>query len=332
VSELSPGRIDASIDDTPDVKLPLASQRIAVILRPADLFAISVPTLFGLLVVTNGSRHPEWRLVAAELFGVAIGGFLCRMLASNSKHPLAQLFGNFYCILTIWVSYSRLNPIIDQNSPVTWDRELQAADMFLFGVQPSVWLERIHAPLLTEIAFICYFAFFIWQLSLGILLYLRKNGDFDDYFLTVIAFYMLSYCGYVMIPAIGPRFDIAHEYTVPLQGLWLADSIKALFTDIPMVRDCFPSGHTGLTLLVLIRAWQKKARLFFWIMLPCATLLIFATVYCRFHYVTDLLCAIPFIAGVLCVDKALRHLLPEGLMIAVPSGAWWRSLAVRRTA
>jgi membrane-associated phospholipid phosphatase len=293
-------------------------QNGGVNLRPADLFAIGVPFLFGTIVLVNAGRIANWLPVAAACLGVAVGGFLCRVWASRSSDPIAQLFGNFYCILNIWVAYSRLNFLIDLLSPITYDRELQAMDDLLFGVQPSVWLEQFHHPFLTEILFISYTAYFGWQLSLGVLLYLRGNRDFEDYFLSVVLYYMLSYVFYALIPAVGPRFDIAQSYHVQLEGVWIGTAIRDSFYDIPMVRDCFPSGHTGLTLLVLVRAITKKAYTFFWLMLPFAALLIFSTVYCRFHYVTDLLCAIPFLIGVLCVDRGVRLLLPEGLTLRLP--------------
>ncbi|MBI2379118.1 MAG: phosphatase PAP2 family protein [Deltaproteobacteria bacterium] len=285
-------------------------------LRPADLFAIVVPLGLGIASLLGSRRIPEGLSVGLLLVAVSAFGFLARVIATQVRHPAARVLGDFYCIATIWFAYSRLNPVIDLVSPVTYDRELQAIDEFLFGVQPSVYLSRFHMPMLTELAYYAYVLFFFWQLSLGILLYRRPDKkDFEDYYLTVIAFYMLSYIGYVMIPAIGPRFDVAHQYPIELTGVFRGTQIRDSFYNIPMVRDCFPSGHTGLTLLVLTRALTKRAFGFFLVMLPCAMLLIFSTVYCRFHYVADLLCALPFITGILCVDEASRRLLPNGLSI-----------------
>ena len=299
---------------------PRADARpFGVILRPADIMAISVPFLFGLTLAVYGGTVRDGYTAAAAMMGAAAAGLLCRLWASNSRYAVAHAFGNFYCIATVGIAYSHLNPLIDIISPVTYDRELQALDEHIFGVQGSVWLEQFSVPWLTEVLYICYALFFFWQLALGVLLHMRNNGDFDDYFLTVITFYMISYCGYVLIPAIGPRFDLAHLYTTELHGIWLGDSIRMRFIDIPMTRDCFPSGHTGLTLLVMIRAFDKKAYRFLAVMFPFGVLLIFSTVYCRFHYVTDLLCALPFITGVLCVDAALRRLFPEGLFVRLPT-------------
>jgi membrane-associated phospholipid phosphatase len=53
-------------------------------------------------------------------------------------------------------------------------------------------------------------------------------------------------------------------------------------------------------------------------MLPFAALLIFSTMYCRFHYATDVLCALPFVAGVLFLERFLREVLPRGLSLPLP--------------
>jgi membrane-associated phospholipid phosphatase len=292
------------------------------VLRISDLFAISVPMLFGLVLLSNADRVIDGYAEAAALIGAAIFSFACRAWATRSKHLLAQITGNFYVMVPLWVLYSRLNPLIDLLSPVPYDRDLQALDHFLFGMQPSVWMERFHHPWLTELLFWCYTAFFFWQLALGVVLFARKEKSaFNDYILTVLVFYILSDVMYVLVPAIGPRFALADQYSVPLQGVWYAETLRHTFAVNPMLRDCFPSGHTGLTLLVMFHALHKRAHLFFAVMLPFGLLLIVSTVYCRFHYVIDLVCAIPFTTGIYMLQTYLRRALPEGLAIPVPRRA-----------
>jgi membrane-associated phospholipid phosphatase len=55
-----------------------------------------------------------------------------------------------------------------------------------------------------------------------------------------------------------------------------------------VTRDCFPSGHTELTMLVLYCAWRFERRAF-WIMVPPACVLVISTVYLRYHYVIDVI-------------------------------------------
>jgi membrane-associated phospholipid phosphatase len=290
-------------------------ERTGIVLRAADLIAISVPLLFASALISSPDRTAEvWRSVGALLFAAGLGLF-GRWCASRSKHWAAQAAGSYYIIANVYLAYAHVNPLIDRLSPVPYDRDLQAIDQWIFGIQPSVWLERIYHPWLTELLFICYSLFFFWQVALGTLLFLKNRKALDDYVLLVVSFYLLSYVMYLMVPAIGPRFDLIARYPRPLEGLFFAQHIEASFIDIPMVRDCFPSGHTGLTILTLYQAWRSKVRTFFWIMLPFGLLLIFSTVYCRFHYVVDLLCAIPFLTGILLLRHGLRQALPDGLLI-----------------
>src|SRR5881398_3249891 len=72
------------------------------------------------------------------------------------------------------------------------------------------------------------------------------------------------------------------------------------------MRDCFPSGHTATTLLVLTFAY-RHARRFFWAILPVGVLLIAATVICRFHYGIDLLAAVPLCVFAVAVAHALGY-------------------------
>lgn len=296
-------------------------ERGAIHLRLADLFAIGGPLGFGLATLLRAGGQPDHLKSALLLFLLAAGGLALRWWATWSDSTLAQLCGGYYVMLNITGTYSNLNPLINAVSPVTFDRELQWLDQALLGAQASVWLERFHHPLLTEISLLAYTSYFAWQLSLAVIAYLRNNGDFDDICLTVTGFYMMSYVGYTLIPAIGPRFDISHAFSVPLHGVFVGDAIRDSFNDIPMVRDCFPSGHTGLTILVFVRAIQKRATTFAWIMGPWAALLIFSTVYCRFHYLTDLLCALPWIFGVLALEEALRNAFPQGVTLRLPAPA-----------
>lgn len=274
-------------------------------LRTADLLAIVAPSCMALFYSANADRIPDAGMGALALCGIALFAFGARAWAEASKHWFPRFAGDFYVFLTIGGMYRALNPIIDLVSPQLLDAQLIAVDQRLFGVQASVALERIATPWLTEVLFIAYALFFVWQFSLAGILHLRKNRDFERFMQVLLIFYLLTDTSYTLVPAIGPRFALEHLYQVPLDGVLIGSYIRDAFKDIPMKRDCFPSGHTGVTLLVLITAWRLQARRFFFIMLPFAVLLIFSTVYCRFHYLIDLVCALPMLGAVLLIDSRI---------------------------
>jgi membrane-associated phospholipid phosphatase len=138
---------------------------------------------------------------------------------------------------------------------------------------------------------------------LGIELYRRYTiEEFDlGAFLVVYGFY-LSYLGYFLLPAVGPRFTLHNFYTLDqeLPGLFFTTPMRnfinageSISSALPNViqfvqRDVFPSGHTQLTLIVVYLGhyYHLKTR---WIMTVLAGLLIIGTVYLHYHYVVDLI-------------------------------------------
>jgi membrane-associated phospholipid phosphatase len=104
----------------------------------------------------------------------------------------------------------------------------------------------------------------------------------------------VSYAGYFLLPALGPRFAQAHEYTVSIVQSPISRTISDTINRLEKTKfDVFPSGHTLISVAVLLVSW-KRARRAFWFFLPIATGLIISTVYCRYHYVADVL------AGITC--------------------------------
>jgi membrane-associated phospholipid phosphatase len=69
-------------------------------------------------------------------------------------------------------------------------------------------------------------------------------------------------------------------------------------------RDCFPSGHTMVVLAVLIEAARRSRKTFLWF-LPFAVGLLMATVYCRYHYVADVLAGLALVFVAVPLGNAL---------------------------
>jgi membrane-associated phospholipid phosphatase len=183
---------------------------------------------------------------------------------------------------------SYLIPRIHQRD---FDVELAAIDYKLFGVHPTVWLERFTWPALTELLQWSYPTYYFLPIVLGAVLW--KKGWYDRFYfwVFVIAFaFYLSYLGYFLVPAIGPRFlsEIVNAQTMPLTGVWMFDEIReALNRAEGITRDCFPSGHTAMSLVVLHFAYRFHRRTF-WYLLPIGVAIIVSTVYLRYHYVIDI--------------------------------------------
>src|SRR3970040_1614252 len=84
----------------------------------------------------------------------------------------------------------------------------------MFGVDPTVWISQFGHPLLTHIAQIAYFSYYILLLVLGLEIYRRLPiGDFRHAAFMIVYGFYLSYLGYFLMPGVGPRFTL-HDFAL----------------------------------------------------------------------------------------------------------------------
>jgi membrane-associated phospholipid phosphatase len=261
--------------------------------RPRLLEGVNLATLAVLSALTIALRHrlPDaggllWRygLLAAGVVAVA----LCVPRARHWPTP-ARIILDFYPTAFIPLLYETLGPLITAARGQARDDLLIAADRALFGVDVTVWLEGFVRPALNDFFFLSYTTYYFLALALGILLYLRDLTALRRYIFTLTFCYLVSYAGYFALPALGPRYALADKQTVSLETTPIARTIAETLNSLEHTKfDVFPSGHTMIAVTVLLVAW-RRAKNAFWYFLPVALLLIVSTVYCRYHYVVDVL-------------------------------------------
>ncbi|HXI94357.1 MAG TPA: phosphatase PAP2 family protein [Blastocatellia bacterium] len=278
-------------------------------INPADKVAIAYLVIITLLILVFSYRIPWWReLCAGHVTLVALIVLLARVLpfspsprlpfspsrplpvSPSPRRHVALTLRGWYPVLLIPITYKELSYLIPLIHPHDFDATLAAIDQRLFGVHPTVWLERLTWPPLSEVLQLTYSSYYFLPLVLGVVLW--RKGWFEKFdfwvFIVVLGFYV-SYLGYIAVPAVGPRFlpSILEAQTIPLTGVWLFQPVREMLDRAEgITRDCFPSGHTELTLLVLYYA-RKFHRPVFWWLLPLGTGVIVSTVYLRYHYVVD---------------------------------------------
>jgi membrane-associated phospholipid phosphatase len=280
----------------------------ARLLKPADKVIIAYLVLIALPISIFSYRIDRWVLLLAG-HAMAIAVVLLIAAWERARRPIASPFGALASFLRGWypvaltpLMFKELSYVIPLIHPRDFDTALAAIDHRLLAVHPTVWLEQFTSPPLTDVLQLAYSTYYFLPLILGAVLW--RKGCFEEFhslvFVVMLGFFV-SYLGYIAVPAIGPRFlpEIVEAQTKPLTGVWLFQPIRAMLDSAEgNTRDCFPSGHTELTLLVLYyaRAFHRKT---FWWLLPFGTGIVVSTVYLRYHYVIDVaagaLCAITII-------------------------------------
>jgi membrane-associated phospholipid phosphatase len=257
-------------------------------LRAADILNLFFLSLLILITVLFYRKITGPYLLLSLYAGLI---FIQIMLIKNrDRRPLRPVYDLIFPTVSIIAIFDSLEKIVHSINPRDIDPLLIKLDYLLFSGYPTVMLEGFMNPLLTDILQISYSSYYFFPVALGIAL--KISGDrnaFDrSLFLIMLCFY-LSYVGYMLMPALGPRFTINHLQTVELQGMFAAGPLQELLNRLEGIkRDAFPSGHTAVTLTVIYLAWRFEKRLLA-IFIPLASLLIFSTVYCRYHYVVDVI-------------------------------------------
>jgi membrane-associated phospholipid phosphatase len=176
----------------------------------------------------------------------------------------------------------------------TFDDVLIRIDYALFGVHPTVWLERVINPLFTALLQFAYISYYFIPVSLGVVLIAKgKHDEFEEALFGIVLCFYLSYIGYLLVPAVGPRFTLEHLQTTDLQAGPFIQKIQSTLNGFEHNKtDAFPSGHTAIALTTLYYAWKKKEKALGAVLVPVALGLIISTVYLRYHYVIDVLAGI----------------------------------------
>lgn len=301
----------------------LEELRLREVLTALDWYTLGIMGIYSALALVFYPRVPKATmiLITNALFAVAIVAI--SLLAHLFPHRTIRLLKLFYVILMVYPMYQQSQLLVPALHPRDYDWLLIELDRMLFGVDPTRWLAQFAHPLLTEYLQLCYFLFYLLPIAVAVGFYLRRQAATMLRFGRVIVFgFYVSYLAYFALPAIGPRFTL-HDFKrldQELPGLVLTPHLRALinqgggiepgepFPERVVNRDCFPSGHTMMTLLTIILAWRYRSTLRVPITVIGSSLIV-ATVYLRYHYVVDLIAGALCALGVLWVEPRLHQWL-----------------------
>jgi membrane-associated phospholipid phosphatase len=258
--------------------------------RLSPFHGLTLFFLIGLILLTLLFRGkvPLWySLVFRYLLCIGLL-FVVQLPPDQKKSGKFRKFVNTSSpIFFIVLIYESLGDLIHHLHPDI-DPALMRIELYLFGVQPTIWMQRWIVPWLTDLLSFAYLSYYFLPVTLVTVLSLKKRpGLYPTLFVLTLGYYV-SFIGYILFPAVGPRYAMTSLYTVPLEGSfitdWVRDGLNAIQHNI---RDCMPSGHTQIALTVLYLAYRYERKVFY-IFLPFVCGFVLSTIYLRYHYVIDL--------------------------------------------
>ncbi len=275
-------------------------------------FALLFASFSNLYMFMN--NLPEAQNIVANISRILASTFFTflfyRSILVHAENRGFQIFRDFAPFIFILIIFFNIQDAIFFINPQDIHHTLIHLDEKLLGLQPTVWAEKFYHPQLTDWFSFAYLNYYIMTPILLGLLYLNQRYEsFRIVMLTMMISYFIGFISYIIFPASSPYLVIPELYKVDIwKDTSLFSWLTATIVDLSphRVRDAFPSMHNAIVLLTMIMAWRYH-RIFFWIQLPMALSLPFATVYLRYHYVVDIIGALPVIAVALYITPWLEQ-------------------------
>jgi membrane-associated phospholipid phosphatase len=259
--------------------------------------------------------HPV-ELIGVQVLMAATILVLCRVEAGVTERAgwpggtFAAKFWHFwrhwYPHLFFLFCFEELGKLVHLISPRWQDAKLIAADYWLTGVHPAVWLEQFATPMRNDFMQFAYLTYFTYLLAVGGVLYYRQ--DWRGYW-SVMTYsatgYAIGYVIAILFPIESPWFSMSAAWHGPLHGGPVTAIINFIEHYGRVRGAAFPSEHVAGSVAALWGAWRQR-RWLFWVMAPLVSCMCVSTVWGRYHYMVDVF------AGM--VTGTLGYIIGERLM------------------
>jgi membrane-associated phospholipid phosphatase len=275
-------------------------------LRPMDLVVLAYLMLLGILVVPFHHDVRNWAAVPFEhavLCGAVLG-----LIRWNDRRPgpVLDFVRTFYPMLWIAFAWTEMNNLVTMIFPYWANHFVVRADLLIFGVHPTVWVERLFRPWLTECMnfFYTIYYFFIPMAVFPLYFRGRRKETLEFLFLVVFTF-AVSFILFLIFPSEGAWVVLKDLHTVQPEGGFFLHFIQWLQSRGTMRGGAFPSSHVAAAFTISLAALRYNRRVGL-ALLPLAFGVALATVYCRYHHAVDAIAGI--VSGV-CLYAAGRRIL-----------------------
>ncbi len=262
-----------------------------------------------LILLFHNETVPEWAcLVLGHAIGLGLVHLLIRSQAVRTPGAVLDFLRHFYPVLLYTAFYRETGALNQMFLSEYLDPSLIRLEERLFGLQPSLALmERLPYRMLSEILYAAYFSYYLMIGGVGLALYLRNRGQFFHYVSVVSFVFYVCYVLYIFLPVMGPRifFRELEEYHLPEDVQPAADPVfpeavksgpfyqimAIIYRYFEAPGAAFPSSHVAVAICTLyfsIRYLRPIRHLHGVLVI----LLCLSTIYCRYHYVVDVLAGV----------------------------------------
>ncbi|MBK7600927.1 MAG: phosphatase PAP2 family protein [Acidobacteria bacterium] len=255
-------------------------------LNLADRLTLVYLCFSAVLIAVCRRNVSHWEVLLPVHFGLmAMIAYLAA--ARNRRTPLIETISHWYPTVLFLFFFEEIGLIVHAIFPGWFDQYLIRADLALFGVHPTVWIEQFSSYWLTEYMQLVYTSYYLLTIGFGAYLWLRgRRSEFSWFITATCAAYYLSYPIFVLFPVESPHHTLQHLQQVELAGGPVTDFINLIEKHGRVHGGAFPSAHVAGSMVVLFSAFKFERKLA-WLLAPLILSICLATIYGRYHYVMD---------------------------------------------
>lgn len=257
-------------------------------LLATDGLILATLALFTMLALVFFPRVEGWWVLVLKNIGVAIAYLLFNEFSRKAR---GKFWKFFLRVAAVTLTYAYLFEAVANLQLILYghwfDHSVIAGEQFIFGVQPTLWLQKFISPPLTEWMMFSYVIYLpMYPVLCGIIYYLRGELAMEDYFFTLGFANILCDIGFILFPVAGPMATIGKLYTVPLKGYIWTYFGELMRSHVHYVGGTIPSPHAAAATIMWMMAYRYHKPSFY-VLTPIVLSLYISTFYGRFHYVTD---------------------------------------------
>jgi membrane-associated phospholipid phosphatase len=290
-----------------------------------------------LLLCFHGGRVVNWEvLVLAHTGGILLTHLLIKLYFRFPSVRLLDFLRHFYPVLFYTWFFCETSSLSPMFSRECFDPIVIHVEQALFGGQPGVsFMDKLPYVWISEIFYTAYFSYYVMIAGVGIALFIRDRRQFFHYVSVVSFVFYVCYLFYIFFPVIGPRLffhglgvhAISPElmatgpiYPGTVQNGPAFHLMAWIYENFESPGAAFPSSHVAVAITTLVFSFLYLPRIRH-IHLVATILLCLSTVYCRYHYGTDviggaIMAAVLVPAGNWLYFKFRRPALEQGLVLA----------------
>jgi membrane-associated phospholipid phosphatase len=253
--------------------------------KPSERLTIAAALVLSAVTAAAQPDGAALRLLAFLAIGAAT-----LLLARAPPRGLAGFVRDWLPVGAVLTVFLLLQPVIESAVPWRLDAALAAFDARYLAAAVAAWHAVLGRPAaLTDAMYLAYVSYYLLPLGIAVIAWRRGPETFGRVAFGLLLGFYLTFLGYLLLPASGPRLPPALAAR-QLGGGAVSDAVRAfLHAAEATTLDAFPSGHTAIALIAAALGSRLVARpaaaaLWLW-----AAAIVFSTVYIHVHYAVDLL-------------------------------------------